>query len=308
MKVAIIGRSELMYETILLSKEAGHDIGIIITAREADEYTRTVKDFERISKELNAGFIVSPSLDRDEVYVALRNAQCDIAISVNYTGIISQKIIDLFRHGVLNAHGGDLPRYRGNACQAWAIINGEDRIALCVYKMVGNYLDGGKIIAREYFELGTKTRVTDCWNWICQRTPVLFVAAMEILERDSGFYIEDTLQSEIKPLRCYPRVPEDGRIDWQDTNLEIDRLVRASCEPYGGAFCFISGIKLTIWRAELFEDQEAYLAIPGQVASIASDHIIVICGRGKLKITEVEYEGKRGSPSVFIRSIRTRLH
>ena len=29
--------------------------------------------------------------------------------------------------GILNAHGGDLSKYRGNACQAWAILNGEKK-------------------------------------------------------------------------------------------------------------------------------------------------------------------------------------
>ena len=38
-----------------------------------------------------------------------------------------EEVIDFFELGILNAHGGDLPRYRGNACQAWAIINGEER-------------------------------------------------------------------------------------------------------------------------------------------------------------------------------------
>ena len=37
------------------------------------------------------------------------------------------KVISIFTLGILNAHGGDLPRYRGNACQAWAIINGEEK-------------------------------------------------------------------------------------------------------------------------------------------------------------------------------------
>ncbi len=308
MNVAIIGRSELMYDTLLLCAQMGHRISIIITAKEAAEYSRGARDFEKIAKELQAQFIASPTLDSDHVYNSLKEKECDIAISVNYTGIISQKIVDLFKHGVLNAHGGDLPRYRGNACQAWAIINGEERIALCVYKMVGNYLDGGKIVRREYFALDQKTRVTDCWNWIHQRTPRLFVEAMELLEEDPDFFIEDSLQSRVEALRCYPRIPEDGRIRWTDSNLDIDRLIRASCEPYGGAFCMLAGMKCIIWRAELFEDQEQFLAISGQVASISQEHIIVICGTGKIKITEMEYEGQRGSPSNFIRSIRTRLH
>ncbi|GAB1465742.1 hypothetical protein MASR2M54_12420 [Aliarcobacter cryaerophilus] len=57
----------------------------------------------------------------------MKKTDCEIAVSLNYSSIISQNVIDLFPLGVLNAHGGDLPRYRGNACQAWAIINGEEK-------------------------------------------------------------------------------------------------------------------------------------------------------------------------------------
>ena len=72
---------------------------------------------------------------------------------MNYTGIIPQSIIDIFQYGILNAHGGDLPRYRGNARQAWA-HNGEKSIGLCIHKMIGGEIDMcGDIIARDYSKL-----------------------------------------------------------------------------------------------------------------------------------------------------------
>jgi methionyl-tRNA formyltransferase len=75
----------------------------------------------------------------------LRASRSDIAVSINYTGVLPQGVIDLFPIGVLNAHGGDLPRYRGKACQAWAIINRESRIGLCIQKMIGGELDSGEV-------------------------------------------------------------------------------------------------------------------------------------------------------------------
>ena len=74
-----------------------------------------------------------------------------MAISVNHLSIIDEDIINLFKYGILNAHGGDLPRYR-NACLR-PIINGEKKIGLCVHKMIGGELDNGDIISRDYFEL-----------------------------------------------------------------------------------------------------------------------------------------------------------
>ena len=109
-------------------------------------------------------------------------------------------------------------------------------------------------------------------------------------------------------MRCYPRIPEDGKINWNKSNIEILRLINASNKPYGGAYCFYEDKKLIIWDAELFEDDEIYLSEVGQVANIEKDgSIVVISGNGKLKINEIEYDDFIGSPNVKIKSIRKRL-
>ena len=49
MRIAIIGRTELLYETALQLHEAGHSIVCIITAKEAPEYTRTAAEFRELA-------------------------------------------------------------------------------------------------------------------------------------------------------------------------------------------------------------------------------------------------------------------
>ena len=123
MKIAIIGRTEILYDTAIYLKEAGHDICCIITAKEAPEYTRTVEDFRRLAKLYNIPFASGSKIIKN--IDLLRDSDAEIGVSINYTGLIPQSVIDIFPLGLLNSHGGDLPRYRGNACQAWAIINAE---------------------------------------------------------------------------------------------------------------------------------------------------------------------------------------
>jgi len=59
----------------------------------------------------------------------------------------------------------------------------------------------------------------------------------------------------------------------------------------------------------LYDDKEIYLSTYGQVASINKEgSIIVITGSGKLKITEIEYEGNRTSQiNEVIKTIRIKL-
>ncbi len=145
MNIAIIGRSKLLYNTAIRIAEDGHKIPLIITAKEAPEYNIKANDFSKLASKFNANFIKTGNLNREDIIgVVRKSGKLDIAISINYPGIISQKVIDLFLLGILNTHGGDLPRYRGNACQAWAIINREQEVVLCIHKMIGGEVDSGR--------------------------------------------------------------------------------------------------------------------------------------------------------------------
>ena len=56
MKVAIIGRTEILYETIELLRSNNHEIVCILTAKEAPEYKRTALDFKNLAQQLRIPF------------------------------------------------------------------------------------------------------------------------------------------------------------------------------------------------------------------------------------------------------------
>ena len=306
MKIAIIGRTETLYKVVELLIENGYEIGVIITSKEAPEYKKTAKDFEKLAKKINAKFLYSPKFTQKEISFLKNFIKEDyIGISINYTGVIQQEVIDIFSYGILNAHGGNLPRYKGNACQAWAILNGEEKIGLCIHKMLGDELDSGDIIEREYLTVDLTTKIGEVLKWMDKRIPSMFLNAIKKLQKDKNYFLEK--QNHKNSLRCYPRLPEDGRIDWSKSNIEILRLINASNKPYMGAFCVYKDKKLIVWDAEIYEDNENYCAVPGQVAKIEKNSIMVIVGKGKLKINTIEYDNFIGYPSKIINSIRKRL-
>ena len=286
MKIAIIGRTEILYDTVQLLRQAGHTITCILTNKEAPEYTKNAADFERLASELSVPFASTAQIRN--VMAMLQGAGSDIGVSFNYAGVIPSEITDLFPLGVLNAHGGDLPRYRGNACQAWAILNGENKIGLCIHRMIGGELDSGDIIERDYLSIDHTTKVTHVWEWLNYRIPALFLDAINRLAENSKYILEEQSKNPRDALRCYPRKPEDGRIDWRLSALHILRLINASNKPYAGAFCDYEGQKLVIWDAELAVEFENFSAIPGQITKIGDSWVEVACGEGKLRILSVE--------------------
>jgi methionyl-tRNA formyltransferase len=305
MKIAIIGRTELLYDTALRLRTAGHQITCILTAKEAPEYTRTAEDFRALADAWQIPFVQGGPIMGHADF--LRDALADIAVSINYTGIVPQSVIDLFPLGVLNAHGGDLPRYRGNACQAWAIINGEESIGLCIHRMVGGELDSGDIIARDHLAINHTTKVTNVLEWMSLRTPELILKAVQMLQDDPSYILQQQSKDPTRALRCYPRKPEDGRINWNKPAIDVLRLVNATNRPYSGAFCEFEGKNLIIWDAELVQGGEIFCAVPGQVTKIGNGYIEVACGFGKLRCLRVQLSSDIVSPDSFIRSVRQRL-
>lgn len=307
-KIAIIGRTEILYETALLLLDRGYKIPLIITGKEAPEYQKTAEDFKELASKIGAKFIYTNKINNklEELKSITSVNPIDIGISLNYPTIISQEVINLFKLGILNAHGGDLPRYRGNACQGWAILQGEQKIGICVHKMEGGKIDSGPILAKDYLPININTKITHVIEYLRKNIPKLFLQVLSKLQENPNYVLE--YQDESKALRTYPLMPEDARINWLESNEKIVRLINAFNKPYNGAFCFYKEQKLTIWDAEIYKDNEKYLAIPGQVAEILpTKEIIVTTGNGKIKINEIQFGDYIGKPGNIIKSIRNRL-
>ena len=305
MRVAIIGRSEILYDTAERLRRAGHDIAIIVTAVQAPEYSRTVEDFDELARTWQIPFVKTSRIS-DASEIIRSQHPIDIGVSFNYSGIIPASVIELFRLGILNAHGGDLPRYRGNACQAWAILNGEDRIGLCIHRMIGGELDTGDIIEREYFPIDARTKVTATYRWMSERIPVLFLRALSQLQNNPDYVLEKQSTDPRDILRCYPRRPEDGRISWNSSASAVVRLVNACNKPYAGAFFFLRGTKVTVWDGSPIEDGEAFCAIPGQITCIDAEALEVACGSGKVRLWSLEVDGVTTAPTALAHSLRER--
>lgn len=202
---------------------------------------------------------------------------------MNWPSTLPKEFLDLFEHGVINLHCGDLPRYRGNACPNWAILNGEASVGITIHKM-DEGLDSGPIILKRHIELHNTTYIGEVYDFLKNNAPQMFLDAIELLEK--GFA---PTPQEGEGIRCYTRRPSDGEINWHDSAEHIQRLVRASSHPFAGAYSFLDGHKVTIWRARWVDTigHEIY-AVDGQIVDIKKGEIIVSTGEGFLIIEEYE--------------------
>ena len=131
--------------------------------------------------------------------------------------------------------------------------------------------------------------------------------SVQKLAANPDYFLEHQSKDPEKALRCYPRKPEDGRIDWSKSAIDVLRLINACNKPYAGAFCYLEGEKVIIWDAQLIEDSESYCAIPGQITYKSKVFFEVACSSGKLRILEASLSETNLSALTLINSIRLRL-
>lgn len=308
MRIMILGRTEVLFESARRLAQQ-HDIVLIVTAPAAREYKRNEEDFQRLAAELHCECLVARRLGDQEI-AAVTRARPDIVVSMNWVSVVDGRLIDAVPGGVLNAHFGELPRYRGNAVINWAILKREPRIAFTIHYMLPDELDAGPIAAQEFIALTQSSTIGELLAAAESRVPALFVDAVALASGQ-----RPAMESSAEPgFRCYPRLPVDSKIDWSASASDIDALVRASGPPFGGAFTYqnIDGRlrRLTIWASRVVAQATDDVGSPGHI--IRNDSVTgeswVYTGAGILALMQVQYDDEDAfAPGRVWKSIRVRL-
>lgn len=85
---------------------------------------------------------------------------------------------------------------------------------------------------------------------------------------------------------------EMALIDWNKSANEIHNLVRG-LDPIMGAYTYIDGKKLKIWKTYTRITSEKYSRTPGEILDITPDGILVQTGEKTILIQEVQAENSK---------------
>ena len=286
----------------LLLKD-GHTISFIMTCKASPEYTKTEDDFKDFAFGKRIPFLITEKINSPETIEFVRKNKADIAISANWKTLIKKEFISEFKLGIINAHPGDLPKFRGNACSNWAIITGEKKLVATLHFM-DEGLDEGDILLKKSIRITEETTIGDTTEKLIEIYPKMFAEVINRLEKKT---IRPMKQAKKGASRGYSRTPEDSEINWNSKASEIDRLVRGSSKPFSGAYTYLDGKKLIVWKAHPVKSKIKNLGTPGQVAERRKGFISILTKEGFLVLDEIEYEGKKAEASEIIKSGRERL-
>ena len=84
MRIAIIGRTNILFQSALKLAGMGHKITTVITAKEAPEYTKKIEDFENLAFKHNATFSSGVPIKKHYRLPKESNSDIAIALIINY--------------------------------------------------------------------------------------------------------------------------------------------------------------------------------------------------------------------------------
>jgi methionyl-tRNA formyltransferase len=173
--------------------------------------------------------------------------------------------------GLIGVHFSALPRYRGGSPLVWQIINGEPEAGVSLFSLTDG-LDEGPVWAQARVPVGETDYVGEVLVHLEDATVGLVKENVPlILDGRIRPTNQDSSAATVVPMRR----PSDGKIDWQSPARVVYNFVRAQSSPYPGAYTFVDGKKLTVWRVLLTE--ATCDGTPGQVVRVTPDGVWVVC-------------------------------
>lgn len=234
------------------------------------------------------------SLRPPEAVAHLAAWRPEVIVVAAFGQILRAPVLDLPPHGCLNVHASLLPRYRGAAPIAAAILAGEAVTGVTIMRM-DEGMDTGPLLAQAECPIAPDETTATLSAALADLGAQLLV---DTLPGWLAGQVKARSQDSSRATYCRPLQKEDGRLDWTRPAAHLDRQVRA-CDPWPGAYTTWQGQRLKVLRARARPEQPSTArpgppeaTRPGQVVELDGG-IGVVTGRGVLELLEVQLAGKQ---------------
>ena len=195
----------------------------------------------------------------------------------------------------LNVHPSLLPEYRGAAPIQRALLDGQDRTGVSVFRLAAA-MDAGNILAQRHIEIHPNDNASDLYERLAE---LGCDAAAEAASNPEGltFTPQDDSQATYAPKLD----KAEFALTFTMTARRFTDTVRA-LDMSGGAYAVIRGKRVKVWRAAVREDIPSQT--PGQVLECSCNPVIS-CRDFGVELVDVQAEGRnRTQGSEWARGMR----
>ncbi len=288
LRVVFFGTPQFAVPSLRALVESPHQVAAVVTQPDRPRGRgRRLSPSPVKSLAHEAGLtVLTPDSLRDEAFLQeMEQMRPDIGVVVAYGKILPREVLDLPPYGCINVHASLLPKYRGAAPIAWALLQGEVVTGVSVIRMVER-LDAGDILMARTISIGEEEDALELGERLARVGAEALIDTLQGLEEGT---LRPIPQRE-EEASYAPRLKKsDGELRWEQTAEMLHRRVRALV-PWPGAFTFWEGKRLKVHRASVREGPS--LGKPGQVVRASGGDLWVQTGDGYLALVEIQLEGR----------------
>ena len=228
-----------------------------------------------------------PDRLRDDTFVSdFARWAPDLGIVAAYGKLITDDLLRIPRHGMINVHASLLPKYRGAAPVHRAVINGDTETGITIMRVV-RALDAGAMFAKSKRAIGPDETSAEVERDLAQLGAPLL---MRVIEQIASGSAHEEPQDESVSTYAARLTKEEGLIDWTLPAASLHNRVRG-LYPWPHAYTYLEGARLIVLKTRV-EDQPSSEA-PGTIVGISGDEIAVSTGRGRIALLSIQPEGRR---------------
>lgn len=222
----------------------------------------------------------------------LKNLKADVGVLSNYGKILPKNVLDSFPHGIVNIHPSMLPKYRGATPGPGVILSGDRKSGVSIMLLVQE-MDAGPVLAQKEFDVAL--------NEIPETYYAKgFKIGTELLIESLPKYLSGELkpwdQDHSQATYSGQLTRDHGKIDWAQSPIEIERMVRAYT-PWPGTWT-------EVWvdnerKIHLEKDMAERLGLPFESGNWDGVHrkrlkvLSAVLEEDQLVLDQVQLEGEK---------------
>jgi methionyl-tRNA formyltransferase len=215
----------------------------------------------------------------------------DIMVVAAYGLILPLSVLQMPPLGCLNIHGSLLPRWRGAAPIHRAIEAGDSETGITIMQM-DQGLDTGAMLLIEKMAISADDTTGTLHDKMAKLGGEMIVEALRRLEQKA---LPATPQPEQGVTYAAKISKEEAALDFTLPAAELERKIRAF-NPFPAAAAVFGGVTLKLWQAQVIGADSKHA--PGSIVSAdPQDGVIVACGSGALRVTELQKPGGKRLPA-----------
>ncbi|MCK5285109.1 MAG: methionyl-tRNA formyltransferase [Alphaproteobacteria bacterium] len=214
----------------------------------------------------------------------------DVAVVAAYGLLLPQAILNAPRYGCLNIHASLLPRWRGASPVQQAIWAGDKETGVGIMQMEKG-LDTGSVIQEQIIPITSNATASSLYDQLSKIGGKLITQVIERLadgEAGVNNRLPATVQNDALSTYAPLLTKDDGRINWSQTAIQIDRQIRA-LNPWPGVWSIFDDNRIKILESTLSTETTDKVS-----GTILDKNGIVACGKNSIiKLVKIQPAGTK---------------